>query len=253
MRELRQGLVARFLSLLLVCSLIAASPGSVAHARFISPDTMDPTMIGVGTNRYAYSGNDPVNNSDPNGHQMGHNGGPPLDPADLDGDNIPEFMDSHPGINNQAIQEMSPNLGDPGVGGLAATIAGTAIIGMAARQEAIKARADDLLKDNIGYNVSPISYDKDFDKIGRHETFVTDRKALEDILGPLNKLNSSRLNEKMVSQLEKALGLESGSLRKSGFKIREISDLKSKGVGSPVAGNGSFLGGNKGLSGGDQS
>lgn len=36
--------------------------------RFISPDTWDPTQPGVGTNRYANAGNDPVNNSDPNGH-----------------------------------------------------------------------------------------------------------------------------------------------------------------------------------------
>jgi len=37
--------------------------------RFISPDDWDPTQQGVGTNRYAYAGNDPVNKSDPNGHQ----------------------------------------------------------------------------------------------------------------------------------------------------------------------------------------
>ncbi len=37
-------------------------------ARFISPDDWDPTMVGVGTNRYAYAENDPVNLSDPNGH-----------------------------------------------------------------------------------------------------------------------------------------------------------------------------------------
>jgi RHS repeat-associated protein len=36
--------------------------------RFISPDTWDPTQEGVGFNRYAYAGNDPINNSDPNGH-----------------------------------------------------------------------------------------------------------------------------------------------------------------------------------------
>ncbi|MEL6201810.1 MAG: RHS repeat-associated core domain-containing protein [Pseudomonadota bacterium] len=36
--------------------------------RFISPDDWDPTIEGVGTNRYAYSANDPVNKSDPNGH-----------------------------------------------------------------------------------------------------------------------------------------------------------------------------------------
>ena len=41
------------------------SPGD---GRFISPDDWDPTMAGVGTNRYAYAGNDPVNKSDANGH-----------------------------------------------------------------------------------------------------------------------------------------------------------------------------------------
>jgi RHS repeat-associated protein len=37
--------------------------------RFLSPATWDPTLPGVGTNRYAYSGNDPVNMMDPGGHQ----------------------------------------------------------------------------------------------------------------------------------------------------------------------------------------
>jgi len=35
---------------------------------FISPDDWDPTIAGVGTNRYAYAEGDPVNNSDSNGH-----------------------------------------------------------------------------------------------------------------------------------------------------------------------------------------
>ncbi|WP_179296127.1 RHS repeat-associated core domain-containing protein [Mesorhizobium sp. WSM4312] len=39
--------------------------------RFISPDDWDPTLPGVGTNRYAYAQNDPVNKSDPNGHMFG--------------------------------------------------------------------------------------------------------------------------------------------------------------------------------------
>jgi filamentous hemagglutinin len=42
--------------------------GSPVHARFIQPDDWNPTKPGVGTNRYAYSENDPVNKSDPNGH-----------------------------------------------------------------------------------------------------------------------------------------------------------------------------------------
>jgi RHS repeat-associated protein len=37
--------------------------------RFVSPDWWDPILPGVGTNRYSYSENDPVNKSDPSGHQ----------------------------------------------------------------------------------------------------------------------------------------------------------------------------------------
>jgi RHS repeat-associated protein len=36
--------------------------------RFLSPDTLDPMVAGVGTNRYAYGGNDPIDMSDPFGH-----------------------------------------------------------------------------------------------------------------------------------------------------------------------------------------
>lgn len=36
--------------------------------RFVQPDWWDPLEPGVGTNRYAYAGNDPVNRSDPGGH-----------------------------------------------------------------------------------------------------------------------------------------------------------------------------------------
>jgi hypothetical protein len=42
--------------------------GPVERARFISPDPWDPTVPGVGTNRYAYAHNDPINKSDPSGH-----------------------------------------------------------------------------------------------------------------------------------------------------------------------------------------
>lgn len=46
----------------------AGQQASLLPVRFISPDGFDPTLTGVGTNRYAYSENDPVNKSDPNGH-----------------------------------------------------------------------------------------------------------------------------------------------------------------------------------------
>jgi RHS repeat-associated protein len=43
--------------------------------RFLTPDTWDPTIAEVDINRYAYSGNDPVNFSDANGHWVGDNFG----------------------------------------------------------------------------------------------------------------------------------------------------------------------------------
>lgn len=42
-----------------------------ASARFISPDSWDPNIPGVGTNRYSYASNNPVNRSDRNGHADG--------------------------------------------------------------------------------------------------------------------------------------------------------------------------------------
>ena len=44
---------------------------SQASALFIQPDWFDPTEPGVGTNRYSYSFNDPVNSSDPGGNACG--------------------------------------------------------------------------------------------------------------------------------------------------------------------------------------
>jgi hypothetical protein len=41
-----------------------------ALGRFPTPDTWDPILAGVDVNRYAYAGNDPINGSDPNGHQV---------------------------------------------------------------------------------------------------------------------------------------------------------------------------------------
>jgi RHS repeat-associated protein len=42
-----------------------------AVGRFISADTFSPTRPGVGVNRYTYAANDPVNKSDPGGHEFG--------------------------------------------------------------------------------------------------------------------------------------------------------------------------------------
>jgi RHS repeat-associated protein len=51
--------------------------------RFMTPDWFDPTLPGVGTNRYAYCFDDPVNCSDPSGHI-----GNPTDTPDYTGDMV---------------------------------------------------------------------------------------------------------------------------------------------------------------------
>jgi hypothetical protein len=51
----------------------------------------------VGTNRYAYSGQDPVNKSDPNGHASS---------SDLDGDGDDDLVDEYPGIPDRWVQEI---------------------------------------------------------------------------------------------------------------------------------------------------
>ncbi|MDR6821122.1 hypothetical protein J2X76_006323 [Neorhizobium sp. 2083] len=70
MRSLVRPFLARVLTMLLICSMVSAPFASTANARFISPDDWDPTKEGVGTNRYAYAQNDPINKSDPNGHSI---------------------------------------------------------------------------------------------------------------------------------------------------------------------------------------
>lgn len=87
--KMRVGLFAGQLLAALLAMVIALSGATDAYAgairglrfqlqpiqtkvqtiRFISPDDWDPIKAGVGTNRYAYALNDPVNKSDPNGHQ----------------------------------------------------------------------------------------------------------------------------------------------------------------------------------------
>jgi hypothetical protein len=57
----------KFLRKTLLTALFATF-ASQASAMWFQPDWLDPTMQGVGTNRYAYSANDPINKFDVTGN-----------------------------------------------------------------------------------------------------------------------------------------------------------------------------------------
>lgn len=58
----------RSLQKLIIVVLMSALVVTPSQAMFVQPDWLDPTHPGVGTNRYAYSFNDPINKSDPGGN-----------------------------------------------------------------------------------------------------------------------------------------------------------------------------------------
>ncbi|MGG5812388.1 hypothetical protein [Falsiroseomonas sp. CW058] len=120
----------------------------------------------------------------------------------------------------------------------------------ASRVASARQRQATMLQNNVGYNVSPRSTDA-FQTIGRDGTYVTDRKAIEDILGPLSRSRSNVISRADARRLEGALGLTPGSLD-DGFKIRRINSINSRSPRSPNdgMGNENFLGGGRHLPGG---
>lgn len=213
------------------------------YARFISPDTYDPTLPGVGTNRYSYSSNDPINKKDPNGHQTfgpGHNSDPD---GDSDNDGIPDEIDLRPFLDDTQIHNIDPMMQGP-IPNPFATALGAAVIAQGAQRAAIAQRVQQMLQDNVAYNVSPTSWDDLYTEIGSPQsgTFVTDRQALESVLGPLDRLKGSTISRKQIAQLERLLGLEEASLQ-NGFKVREVRGIVERGASAPTSGNKNFVAG----------
>jgi RHS repeat-associated protein len=80
-------------------------------ARFVSPDWWDPDKPGVGTNRYGYAGNDPVNKADNNGHSADATIG--RDPGNTrDANNGPARGDV-PGNSSKSVSAPDPSVPSP--------------------------------------------------------------------------------------------------------------------------------------------
>jgi hypothetical protein len=97
-------------------------------------------------------------------------------------------------------------------------------------------------------NVSPESWFSKYDTLGRSGTYLTDRQAIADVLGDF-KLGPQRLPPITTTALEKALGLEPGSLN-NGFRITEVQGISKMNPRSPLTGNRYYLGPGAGLPGG---
>lgn len=111
-----------------------------------------------------------------------------------------------------------------------------------------RARQEQMLKDDIGYNISPTSWDE-FPSIGRNGTFISDS---EGILGyfknhPLN--GKTTITKDLATKIEADTGLEPGTLH-AGFKIRKITSITNANPRSPLEGNKYFLGKGEHLPGG---
>jgi RHS repeat-associated protein len=96
-----------------------------------------------------------------------------------------------------------------------------------------------MLTDNVGYNISPTSWDS-YSTIGRTATFITDKEAL-NILGDFSGKSEITISKSIANQLETNMGLMPGSLE-GGFKIREVTDIISQFPRSPLKGNLYFKG-----------
>lgn len=161
-----------------------------------------------------------------------------------------------------AGMELLGDLGDrlgPGYRDLLQGVAGMALLGMGPklartplttehRIMLARQRQAQMLKDNVGFNVSPTSWDK-YPTIGRNGSYISDNKGVADVIGDFSGRSKVTISSQKAAELENAFGLEKGSLQ-NGFKIRQVDNIIDRMPRSPMEGNQYFLGPGKHLPGG---
>ena len=112
-----------------------------------------------------------------------------------------------------------------------------------------------MLEKNAGYNISPENWFSDFNSIGREGTFITDYRAIGEILGPVRAdtqfnigyfTRGNIVSYFKIGKLEQTLGLEYGSLS-GGFRFSRISKIDQMHPRSPLVGNSLFTKPGQGL------
>ncbi|WP_205534255.1 RHS repeat domain-containing protein, partial [Pectobacterium brasiliense] len=115
------------------------------------------------------------------------------------------------------------------------------------RVDNARARQSKMLEDDVGYNISPTSWDQ-YPSIGRDGTFVTDKEGALKYFDGVQGSETS-ISRSMAERIEKDMGLNPGSL-KDGFNVRKIEGITNMQPRSPLGGNDYFLGPGQHLPGG---
>ncbi len=115
--------------------------------------------------------------------------------------------------------------------------------------DGVLVQTQEMLEQNIGYNVSPESWFKSYSEIGRNGTYVTNETAIREIIGKFEGREIITISQADAEALAKALGLSPNTLT-SGFRISKITGIRGMDISYPLEGNEYFLGPGRGLPGG---
>lgn len=116
----------------------------------------------------------------------------------------------------------------------------------------VEARYQVMLHGAPGINLTPMSTVRKYPAIGRNGTFLTDARAVEEIIGPVpSSGNRIRISSTQARELERALGLVPNSLEQENI-LSVVEGIPQRAPRRPAAldGNEFFLGEGKGLPGG---
>lgn len=121
------------------------------------------------------------------------------------------------------------------------------IRGMTSEQFLVQTQ--EMLEQNVGYNVSPDNWFTDYPTIGPRGTYITNESAIRNVIGEFEGKGIIRISRADAEALAMALGVEPtqfvGRLR-----ISKITSLDNLDISYPLDGNEYFWGPGKGLPGG---